>query len=123
MDGKELIGKNVLGRSVTLDNLCATRFKFWIGLSIASCGLADSNSAVQVDNSLNPANVIGNFGVDSVFATFTAALAETGDTENGPAIANLTQKWAPRIAGARVNATLAVARAEPINKHINVTFN
>ena len=48
-------------------------------------------ASVQIDNSFDPTDVIGYFGVNSVFAAFTTPFTEAGDPENGPAVANRTK--------------------------------
>jgi hypothetical protein len=73
-----------------------------------------SASAIQVDDSLDPGDIVGHLGVDTVFAALAAALAETGDAENGPAVAHLAEQRSARITGARIDAPLAVAGAKHV---------
>ena len=51
-----------------------------------------SASAIQVDDSLDPGDIVGHLGVDTVLAALATALAETGDAENGPAAAHLAEQ-------------------------------
>ena len=85
-------------------------------------GGADANAwkycvlyaSVQIDDPFDPADVIGHFGVDAVFAALATALAETGDAEDGPPVADGTEQGTTGVTGARIDTTLAVAGAEHI---------
>ena len=76
--------------------------------------MAKSSGVVEVDDAADPADVVGHFGVDAVLAALAAALAEAGDAEDGPPVADGTQQRPARIAGARIDAALAVAGAEHV---------
>lgn len=73
-----------------------------------------SSSSVHADHSLYPVDVVGHFGVDAVLAALAAALAEARDAEDGPPVAHRAEQRPARVAGARVDAALAVARAEHV---------
>ena len=60
--------------------------------SWAGRGGRGSASAIQVDDSLDPGDIVGHLGVDTVLAALATALAETGDAENGPAAAHLAEQ-------------------------------
>ena len=52
------------------------------------------DTAVQIDDSLDPADVIWHFSIDAEFAALATSLSKAGDAKDGPSVANRTEKWA-----------------------------
>lgn len=48
------------------------------------------DASVEVDDSLDPADVVGHFGINAVLAAFTAAFAEASDPKNCPPVPDRT---------------------------------
>jgi hypothetical protein len=63
---------------------------------------------------LDPADVIWHFGVNAELAALAATLSKAGDAENGPPVADRAEKWATRVAGARVDPPFAIASAKHV---------
>lgn len=69
---------------------------------------------IQIDDSLDPTDVVRHFGVDSKFAAFTAAFAETRDAKDGPFVVYRAEEGTARVAGAGIDPPFTITSAKHV---------
>lgn len=72
------------------------------------------DAAVQIDDSLNPGDVVWHFGINAELASLATTFSETGDAEYGPPVAHRTEKWAARITCTRIDPPFTIAGAKHV---------